>query len=242
MLVDHLANYAGVPDDALSYLASQTVDVDFDGVAADVVVPAEDFLFELRARKHVARSGEHGFQRRPLSCRQFDLGAGHVHLASKRRDDYVAKREGRLRRPTVAADQRGDSRQQFVEVERFQHVVVRSFVEAAHAIVDGAACGDDQNGDQITYQSYRAQHFVAVALRKPKVQDDEIVRLVRERGAPHHAVLNSVDRVAGFAQRFADLGGLQRAADAYVTNSWTMSVHAFPRRRVSGCGASWLTG
>src|SRR5215470_3297920 len=48
---DHPAYAADIADRLGAQLAAQRVDVHFDGVALDFLVPAVELLFELRARK-----------------------------------------------------------------------------------------------------------------------------------------------------------------------------------------------
>src|SRR5688572_13774135 len=62
-------------------LAAQRVQVHFDGIALDRLVPAVELLLELRTRQHRRGSRHQGFEQGELAWRERDRLAGPGHLA-----------------------------------------------------------------------------------------------------------------------------------------------------------------
>src|SRR5438105_13876604 len=66
----HVAQAAHGLDQLGAELLAQAVDIDLDGVAGDVFLPAVELFLELRARKNGARPQQHRLEHRPFARRQ----------------------------------------------------------------------------------------------------------------------------------------------------------------------------
>jgi hypothetical protein len=84
MVPDHPAHAADVLDRVGADLASQAMQVNFDGVALDLVAPAVDLLLELRAREDRAGSREQRGEQRELARRQRDRLTAQEHFPRRR--------------------------------------------------------------------------------------------------------------------------------------------------------------
>ena len=128
-------------------LAAQVADVHVERVRAEAEVVAPDALVDHRAREHLARVAQEQLEQRELGARQLDRLAVARHLARPRVQLEIAERE--LLALVVRGDtakQRAQPREQLVEGERLDEVVVRARVEPGHAVVHGAARGEHEDG------------------------------------------------------------------------------------------------
>src|SRR5690348_6812281 len=85
------------------------------------------------------------FRRRELES---PPAAARVHRAEIEGEIGEAEEVGRLLVES-AAQERSQPGQQLLERERLRQVVVRTRVEPFHAVADGIACGQEENGDAI---------------------------------------------------------------------------------------------
>jgi hypothetical protein len=171
------------------------VDVDLDRVASDLVLPAVEPLFELRARQHDAGALGQRFQQRVLAPRQGHRPPVDLHLARRRLERHGPVLEHRRRAPARAPRQRAYARAQLVEVERLHQIVVGAGVEALHPVGHGIARGDDEHGHVVAQRAQAPQHLQAVAARQPQVEQHGAVRLRAQGGFGGDAVAHPVDRV-----------------------------------------------
>ena len=74
-----IADPAHVLDQPRAQLLAQPVDVHFDGVAVDVILPSIELGFELRTRQHRPGTGEQRFEDGPFARRQ-----GHAAPVDRR--------------------------------------------------------------------------------------------------------------------------------------------------------------
>jgi hypothetical protein len=103
--------------------------------------------------------------------------------------------------PGVSSRHRADPRQQLVELERLDDVVVGALVEPGHAAGQRVAGGHHDHRGPVAAGAQRAQHLDAVALGQAEVEQDEVEPFARQRGVGGAAVAHPVDRVTGTAQR-----------------------------------------
>src|SRR4051812_2698357 len=70
LVADEVTDAADVLDELATELAAQLVDVDRDSVALDLLAPAVETVFDLRARQQRAGALHQRLQHRELACRQ----------------------------------------------------------------------------------------------------------------------------------------------------------------------------
>ncbi len=232
---DVVADAAHGVDEAVAELAAQLMHVDRDRVALEFLAPAVQAILELRARQDRAGTQHQGFEHRVLARRQRDRHAALRHLAGGRVEGHVADREGRRGAARLAAHDRAHAREQFVELERLDDVVVGAGVESAHAARQGVARRDDDDRRAVAARAHRLQHRDAVALRQAEVEQDEVEALGREGVLGGAAIAHPVDGEAGLAQRlaqaFADHAVVFGEQQAH-TNVGRRSKSAVCRRRI----------
>ncbi len=98
-------------------------------------------------------------------------------------------------------EQRAHARGQFVEIERFDQVVVGARIEAANPLVDRVARGQDDDRCVAAVLAIGIEHLDTVFLRQAEIEQHEVVHAVSERQLRRAAVLGPVDRIAGAAHR-----------------------------------------
>ncbi|MNY21264.1 hypothetical protein D3C86_1547960 [compost metagenome] len=87
------------------------MNINLNRVAADAVLPAIEFFFQLRARKDHAGARDQGFQHGPLAGRQRHGRAIHHRGVRLRIDGNAVMLEHRLGAAGAAADQGTHARQ-----------------------------------------------------------------------------------------------------------------------------------
>ena len=100
-----------------------------------------------------------------------------------------------------AAQQRADTRQHLLEVERLGDVVVGAGVEALHLVAPAVARGQDQHRHGAAGAAPCLQHRDTVHLGQADVEDHGVVRLAFAEEVPLLAVKGAVDDVSGVGQR-----------------------------------------
>ncbi len=177
-----------------------------------------------------------------------------LELASGERDEAAAAtdlaRDGiqrevchgeRRRVPAgLAAQQRPDAGQELVEGERLCQVVVRSGVEAPHAVGDSLPGREHQDGRLHAPVAQRAAHGEPVARRQEHVQDDEVVGKRLRHLLTFGAVAHDLDHIAFFfetaAQRVGQLPLILDDQNHHTRHTGPTGPHSWrrvlaPRRR-----------
>ncbi|MNT23429.1 hypothetical protein D3C72_1588480 [compost metagenome] len=130
------------------------------------------------------------------------------HFACQRIDGDALVFEDRFRPSRGAPQQGADTRQQFVEIIRFQDVIVGARVEAGDALLDGVARRGHEDRRVELAQAHRAQHVEAILARQAQVQQHQVIGLRLQGRIGHVAILDPVHRVMLGAQQiehhFAD--------------------------------------
>ena len=117
------------------------------------------------------------------------LAFGPAHLAAVEVDHRPteASTGASAGRPLRAAQHRLDPGQQFAGRERLDDVIVGPHLQAAHAVVLGAACGEDDDRQRRPRLPQLTQHFQAVQARQQQVEQHQVdagpVGLVQPAGA-----------------------------------------------------------
>src|SRR5471032_1147457 len=164
-------------------------------LAVDFILPAIQLFLQLVARQHDAGPRDQRLQHGPFARRQADQIAADEHLARLRIDAHAIVFEHRLGAAGRTAQQRADARQQFIEVIRFQHIVVGAGIEAGDALLLGVARRRHQHRRELLARAHRAQHLQAILARQAQVQQHQIVGLGLQGRIGHRAVLDPVDGV-----------------------------------------------
>ena len=79
----------------------------------------------------------------------------------------------------AAPDQRPYPRFQFSQGNRFDDVVVGTQIKACYPILHCVARSQDQHRERLPSSPQLAQHFSAVQFRQAKVENSQVVLLVR---------------------------------------------------------------
>ena len=96
---------------------------------------------------------------------------------------------------------------EFVDVEGFREVVVGAEVEAFEAFVEGAAGGDEDDGDGEALVAEVPQDAQAVAAGDHDIEDEGIVGARGGEGVGIVAVVAKIDHEALRLEALADEGG-----------------------------------
>src|SRR5262249_22479860 len=145
-------------------------------------------------------------------------------------------------------EERVDARQQFAELERFGHVVVRAEVEAENDVLLLAFGGEHDDGHINAAAAHHAADLVAIDARQHDVQEDEFGLAVDRERQPLFAIGGGEDGVAAVLEgvlESAQYGGLvfhdedassahaASAVEAALAGSVTVNVLPWPRRLAS---------
>ncbi len=95
---------------------------------------------------------------------------------------------------------RPDAREKLGEVERFDQIVVRPFVEARHPVAGGISGGEHQDGERGTTTAELLDHFEPGDLRHAPIEDGDLVVVGLEVPQCLLAVDRGVDDVPVLAQ------------------------------------------
>ena len=81
-----------------------------------------------------------------------------------------------------------DAREQFGQVEGLGQVVVGTEVEALDFVFDAVACRDDDEAALLLYLLELAQQFQPIAIGEVDVEQDAVLRVVRDLDEPRAVV------------------------------------------------------
>src|SRR5690606_18490660 len=112
------------------------------------------------------------------------------------------------------------TRGKFGKIERLGDVVVGARIKTGHAVVQAVARRDNEHGDLVAVLAQLAQYVQAAAARQVQVEQQQVVRLPRERARGLVSVGQPVDRVAlvgeELLQRMAQGGVIFDYEDSHV--------------------------
>ncbi len=180
-------------------LRAQPLDRDIDHVRVAVEIHVPHFGGDQRARQRLALALDQQLQQQEFLVCQHDLDA----LASDLAAQYIELEVGDLEHVTFAdhapAQQRANPQHEFGEGKRLDEIVVGAEFQAANAVADVVARGQE-NDRQIAPRPQRTHDFPAVDARQHHVQHHEVVRVFERHVQAVRAGAREVDRVAAFAQ------------------------------------------
>src|SRR3954447_229565 len=154
-------------------LAADATDIDVDDVGGGIEVQIPDMLEQHRTRDDAALVADEIFEQLEFPRQQRNLPAAAARAPRDQVDGEIADPQDRLLGNGVAAPAEClQPRQQFGEGERLDEIIVAAGAQAAHAVVDLAKCGNDQErrGDAVVAQL--AHHADAVDVGQHAVDGD----------------------------------------------------------------------
>src|ERR687885_2945009 len=185
---------------------AQVLDAHVDQVRIAQKVEAPDLLEDLFARQHLARMAQEQLEQLVLACCQLQQLAvtARLSLTGHQLHVQVAQHLDLARLHTT--QQGAHAGQQFLGVERLDHVVVGATVEAVD-LIDGFIPSREHQDGHGTLASNGAAHFEAVGAWQHDIQHDQVHLLAAERleggvafGCRHHAVAVDLENAAHHAQ------------------------------------------
>ena len=177
-------------------LGPDGTDVHVDDVGGPVIRPVPDSLDDLRTRQDVARSADEQLQQGVLAGGQVERPIADRHGACRRVQDQ--RTDGQDRRPHCRASpcQRPQACGQLGERERFDEVVIRPDVQAAHPVGDRIPRGQHEDGRPDLRLAKVRTEVEPVTVRQHDVEDEDVVWVL---GRQPTAILDRarmVDRMA----------------------------------------------
>ena len=143
-------------------------------------------------------------EKRKLLRRQFDALVASSHRVRCRVEREITGGKHRWPLPARAAHERPQARQELVEREGFREVVVGPGVEPAHAVVDGIARGEHEDGRPSAGLADPTARLEPVDPGQHHVEDDRVVVVLRRHPRAVLTRRNHVHRVALFLQPAPD--------------------------------------
>ena len=163
-------------------LAAQVADVDLERVRRGPEVVAPDAVEDHVARQHLARVAQEQLEQEELGPGQLDRPVAAADLARARVERQVGERE-QLVAAGRAAQERAQPREQLLERERLDQVVVGAGVEPGDAVVDLVAGGQHQDRRRVPLAAERAAGLEPVHDRHQHVEHDRVDAAAGEREA-----------------------------------------------------------
>ena len=156
-------------------LLAQVADVHVERVRAVAEVVAPDAVEDHRPRQHLPRVAQEQLEQRELGPRQDELLAATGHLAGTGVQLEVGEAErGRLVVGAESAQKRPDARDELLEGERLDEVVVGAGLEACDAVGDLVARGQHQDRELAPVGPQPAGELEPVEPRHQDVDDREV--------------------------------------------------------------------
>ena len=197
-------------------------------IALHAAVPAVERFLELRARQHLAGRGEQLLQQHELAALQGHRPALVRHAERGRVEPQVAVLEHVVRRAAHPALQDAHPREQLLDVEGLDQVVVRAGVQAGDALRDRIARAQDQHRGHAAGGARPAQHLEAVQAGQAEVQHHGVEAAVLERRQRVGTAAHPVDRIARARQRVLDAGA-EELVVLYEKQAHAGRIAAFQR-------------
>ena len=155
--------------------APQAVDIDLDRVVADALVPSREAIGDCLLGRHTPGVVEQDFEHLDLAGGQSEIGTVRSSLALHAVEAQPPNADFRVGHAVRAPQQGTQARQQFLEGERLEQVIVGSGIEPAHPVLDRIARGQNHHGQCRTTLAQIAQHIESFASRKPEIEQHRIV-------------------------------------------------------------------
>ena len=177
-------------------LLAQMAHVDIHGtIVAHLGMIAPHRFQNLIAGYRAVRAGDQIAQQPEFGGRQVDDLAGAEHLQQFQVEGHIVEHDlfvaAALRQfPVGAAQQGAHPRQQFAELVRLYHVVVRAQLEAEHLVHLFVARREHQNRLPKALLAKPAAQIEAVGIGQPNVENDQMRRLLGDQLVASAAILS----------------------------------------------------
>src|SRR4051812_46357232 len=154
-------------------LAADAADIDVDDVGGGIEMQVPDVLEQHRAGDDAPLVADKIFEQLEFARQQWDLPAAAAGTACDQVDGEVADpQHGLLGDGFAAAAQCLKTRKKLDEGERLDEIIVAPGAQAAHAVIDLAERGDDQEGCCDTVIAQLPHHGDAVDVGQHAVDGD----------------------------------------------------------------------
>src|SRR5579885_3609410 len=139
-----------------------------------------------------------------LPGRQVESRTGPLGAAGREIETHVAIAKHRVRRALLAAGHGAHAGEQFLEGKRLAKVIVRAAVQAADAIGDSVARGEEEHRRGVPRLTKASQQRQTVLARKPPVEQHDVPRPALQSMPAAVAVRGCLDRETFLAQAADD--------------------------------------
>jgi len=187
------------------YLATQTVDVDVDDVGVGLNAHAPHLVEDHGARDDAASVAAQIFEEDELLLGELKDLAGTRGFAAQEIEFKILHAEAGcvVGGGAVALEQISQAGEQLGERERLGEIVVSALLEAADAIVDGAARGEDENRRTDAELAQPEDEGDAILVRQAEVDDEDVEGIVDSEALGGFAVGRGFNFVSGLFKRAA---------------------------------------
>src|SRR5262245_8706902 len=159
----------------LVYFAPQPLHVDLDQIGEWIEILLPNVFGYLGAADDFAGAPRQVFKERVFFRGQLDLTSAAPDQARANVDDEIGDLHGLRTQRGAPPQQRPQARQQFMEIERLDQVIVRARVETRDAIRRRVARRQHQDRESQTFRAQLAADFEAVLERQHDVENDQVV-------------------------------------------------------------------
>lgn len=189
-------------------LAAKAIDVDIDDVGVRLNAHAPDFLEDHGAGDDAASVAAEVFKEHELLRGELEGLAGAGGFAAEEVELEVLDMEagGLAGLRGVALEQIAQAGEEFGEGEGLGEVIVAALFKAADAIVDGTACGEDEDGCANAGLAQAEDEVDAVHVRQAEVDDEDVIGVGGGEAFRGFAVRRHVHNVAGLSQSLTEKG------------------------------------
>src|SRR3984885_2781950 len=198
---NEVADAAQSADRSTAELAAQAVNVDFDGIAADLFIPAVQAVFELRARQHGSWPLQQGLEYGVFVAGQRDRLAFAFDRAGHRIEAQVAVLNARIAAARGTTQHRTHAGGDFVQIEGFDDVIVGACIESRDSVLNLVASRENDDRRGVASLAQLAQHIDAVAVRQPKVEQHQVEMRGLQGGPRALAVAHPIHGEGRLAKR-----------------------------------------
>ena len=190
-------------DEVRAQLFAHVRDVNIQQVGKRAVVLVEQVFVKHRARDDFTAMQREKFHERIFARGEIHRFAGEQNVPRRCVNLHAANLKDVRCLVRAAADEGAQAGEQFVEIERLDHVIIRAGVETFDAVARLVARGEHENGSCFDFAE-ALENFPAVELGQHHIQDDGVVVVALGFVETVLAVGGGVHGVAFLAQRLRD--------------------------------------
>src|SRR5580692_8465196 len=198
---DKITDAAQRANGIASKFPPQAVNVNFDRVAADLLIPTVQPVLQLGSRQYGARALQQRLQDRKFVCRYVHRNTAALDGARHRIQPQFAVADARVAASRRAAHHRAHAGGYFVKVKGLDDVIVGAGIQSCDAMLDFIARRENDYGRRIAALSQLAQHVDAVAMRKTEVEQHHVEDRPLQRAGSALAVAHPINGKSALAQR-----------------------------------------